>query len=339
MKDMLNDLSVVVQGKIFGSPDDPYEKQLTHQCLESIRNFIPGAEIILSTWIGSNVSHLSFDKIVFNDDPGATAYHIHDPAFLNNNNRQIVSTINGLNAATKKYAIKMRGDCRLTGTGFIDFFEWYPRSDKLKFFKKRIVIPTQFSRNPRRIPQLIHPSDVLQIGLTEDLQALWSIPLQPEPETTRAFPIEKRIINNSLESSFYRMKFGSEQYIWYAFCKKHGLDLELKHFGDLPVAKIASSEMSIMNNFVIVEPEKLGVLLPKRFHFYPFNDLYTHEEWLRLSEKYAAGVSRSYKLALIARVYLTNVLLIFKRVQNKLLTHGVLKFFTVQKQPLEFNAR
>jgi hypothetical protein len=331
---ILNDISVIIQGKIFGAPGDAYEKQLTLHCIESVRKNLPAAEIIISTWAGSDVSHLNYDLVIFNNDPGATAYHIHDPNFLNNNNRQIVSTSAGLRAATKTYAIKMRGDCLINGTGFTNYLKEFPRADTYRFFKERVIILTHFSRNPRRIPQLIHPGDIFQVGLREDLLALWDIPQQPEPHTTRAFPIEKRIINNSLENSFYRMKFGSEQYIWYAFCKKNGLDLELKHFSHIPADKILKSDMSIINNFVIVEPEKIDVVLPERFVKYPFNDLYTHHEWEVLSQKYAQGISWFFEAGLIARVYKTNVLLVLKRAKSKLLTHGLKRFFTVQKEPL-----
>jgi hypothetical protein len=333
--DILSNLSVVVQGRIFGDPHDPYEKQLTLQCIESIRNLMPQAEIIVSTWEGSDVSHLSYDKVVFSEDPGGTAYNIHEPKFLNNNNRQIVSTYNGLKAATKKYAIKMRGDCKFIDTDFVKYWQTdYPRADKYRFFKERVIILTHFSRSPRRIPQLIHPSDLFYIGLLEDLLNLWNIPLQPEPQTTRAFPLEKRIINNSLESSFYRMKFGAEQYIWYSFCKKNGLDLELKYFGDIPKAKILASEMSIINNFIIVEPEKLGLLMPKRFINYPFNDLYSHQEWLKLNKIYASGASKLFEWKLIFDVYKTNVLLVAGRAKTKLAKHGLSKFFRVQTQAL-----
>lgn len=331
---ILNNISIIVQGKVLGLPGEPYEKQLTLQCIESIRNFIPAAEIILSTWKGTNVSHLFFDKIVFCDDPGATAYNIHDPKFLNNNNRQIVSTYNGLKAASKKYAIKMRGDFKFLGTDFVNLIKPFPRGEKYRFFKERIIILTHFSRNPRRIPQLIHPSDLIQIGLTEDLLSLWDIPLQPEPETTRAFPLEKRIINNSLENSFYRMKFGSEQYVWYAFCKKLGLDLELKHFSHIPVNKILVSEMSVINNFVIANQLQLGLFIPKRFVFYPYKDLYTNKEWYNLAEKYTKGISNFFEYKLIFKVYTTNILLVLYRVKSKLLKHGFAKFFIVQQKPL-----
>jgi hypothetical protein len=317
---------VIVQGKVFGEPGEAYEKQLTLQCIESIRNLIPKAEIILSTWEGTDVSHLDADRVIYNEDPGAIAYSVFEPNYLNNNNRQIVSTINGLRAATKLYAIKMRGDCRLNDTDFTNYLKEYSRGERYAFFKSRIVIPVKYTRNPRRIAQLIHPSDIFQVGLLEDLTALWDIPLQPEPATTRAFPLEKRIFNNALTGGLHRMKFGAEQYIWYAFCKKQGLDLELKHFSDLPADKILASDISIINNFVIQDSYLLGVNLPKKMFFAADRNLYTHKEWYQLSKRYSKDVSLIYEYALIGRVYYSNVCRISWRAIHKLSKFGLVNF-------------
>lgn len=329
---VLNSISVVIQGKVFGLPGEPYEKQLTLQCIESIRNFLPKAEIILSTWEGSIVEHLSYDKIVFNKDPGSIPYNIHEPTYLNNNNRQIVSTYNGLKAASNTYAIKMRGDCKLIDTDFIYYLREYPRGPQYNFFKQRVVIPTKYTRNPRRIAQLIHPSDIFQVGLLEDLLNLWDIPLQPEPETTRAFPLEKQIFNNALTGGFHRMKFGAEQYVWYSFCKKQGLDLELKHYSHIPQSKILASDISIINNFVIEDALKLGVILPKKMTAHYDKDLYTHEEWFQLSLRYCKDVSKFYEWALIAKVYYSNVSRILWRARHRLFKFGIGDFFKVLKK-------
>jgi hypothetical protein len=329
---VVNDISVVIQGKVFGLPGDPYEKQLTLQCIESIRNFLPHAEVILSTWEGSVVDHLSVDKVIFNTDPGAIAYSDLTPNFLNNNNRQIVSTFSGLKVATKTYAIKMRGDSKLIDTDFIHLLKEFPRGPQYNFFKQRIVIPTKYTRNPRRIAQLIHPSDIFQVGLLEDLLNLWDIPLQPEPQTTRAFPLEKKIINNALIGGMHRMKFGAEQYIWYSFCKKNGLDLELKHYSSIPPNKILASDMSIINNFVIEDALKLGVIIPKKMTANFDKDLYTHAEWLQLSKKYAKGVTKLDETLLIAQVYQSNVSRILWRVQHRLFKFGLSDFLRVARQ-------
>jgi hypothetical protein len=331
-KMVLTNISVVIQGKAFGVPGEPYDQQLTQQCIDSIRNLIPLAEIILSTWKGSFVDHFDVDKIILNDDPGAVTYSDLAPNFFNNNNRQIVSTYNGLKAATKKYAIKMRGDCKLMDTDFTDHLKESPRSEKFKYFKQRIVIPTKYTRNPRRIAQLIHPSDIFQVGLKEDLLNLWGIPLQPEPETTRAVPAHKNIFNNALTGGFHRMKFGAEQYNWYAFCKKQGLDLELKHYSHLPVSIIVDSEWSLINNFVIEDAYSLGVILPKRMYIATDKNLYTHHEWFKLSRKYSQGISIAFKWRFIFQVYLSNISRIAWRIGHRMSKYGIKDLFKTLKK-------
>ena len=57
------DISVVIQGAI-----DPIE---TKKCISSIKQYLPGAEIILSTWENSNLEGLEYDHLVLSKDPGA----------------------------------------------------------------------------------------------------------------------------------------------------------------------------------------------------------------------------------------------------------------------------
>lgn len=319
-EDILDDFSVVVQGKILGKPEDNFKEQLTLRCIESVRNVLPNAEIIISTWENSDISHLKYDKVVFSKDPGAILYNDDIPGFYNNNNRQIVSTFNGLKAVTKKYAIKMRGDCQLTNTLFVNFLKEYPRSQKYKFLKQRILIPTKYSRNPRRIALLFHPSDIFQVGLSEDLLDLWNIPLQPEPQMTRAVAANKRIINDSLPGPSFKMKMCAEQYIWYAYSLKQGLDLELKYFSQIPASKILKSEFSIINNLIIVEAEQIGLLYPQKFIKHKFKDLYTHEEWKHLCNRYCVkGANKLFETSLIMQVHANNIKTIALKVVKKIL--------------------
>lgn len=132
---LLKDISVIIQGKIHGLPGQSYDQRLTLQCIINVRRFIPEAEVILSTWEGSDTSDLPYDKLVLSPDPGGTPYWLSDPSFLNNNNRQILSTLAGLKQASKKYAIKMRGDCKIIGTSFLKYMQDYPRSAKYFFLR------------------------------------------------------------------------------------------------------------------------------------------------------------------------------------------------------------
>lgn len=312
MDELSKQFSVVIQGPVFGKPGEAYEIQKTQQCIESVRKVLPGAEIILSTWEGSDVSHLKVDKIIFNKDPGAITFNDVNKNYFNNSNRQIVSTYGGLKIASRKYAIKLRGDCLLQHAGFTEFFNRYQEISAYPFFKHRVIIPTIYSRNPRRIPILFHPSDIFQVGLTEDLVDLWNIPLQPEPATTRAVSPDQPLINDPYPKVGYRMKFAAEQYVWFAFARKRGLDLNINHYCNLPPFKLFKSELSIINNFIIASPEQLGVLLPTRFQNEP--NLYTHEEWLELYNNYCLkGYKIADKIKFIAEVYTNNISIIANR--------------------------
>ena len=61
MKIISNDISLVVQGAV---------TPVTKAVLNSLRAIFPGAELILSTWEGSALDGLSYDKAVLSPDPG-----------------------------------------------------------------------------------------------------------------------------------------------------------------------------------------------------------------------------------------------------------------------------
>lgn len=291
------DFSVIVQGPIIGKPDEAYENQKTLHCLESLKQVLPDAEIIISTWKGSDCSHLFYDKIIFNEDPGAISYNDYElKNHLNNNNRQIVSTYNGLKEASRKYAIKIRGDFKLENTSFFSLMNKYTEVNKYPFFKHRILVPTYVSRDPEKIPLLFHMSDLFQVGYTADLLDLWDIPLQPEPETTRAFPYNTGFINNPFRDNTWNTRFTPEQYIWYAYAKKKGLNLDIKYFYQTPINIISLSLLSIIDNFIIASPEQLGILIPESItHKFNQRFLYTHEKWKKLYEEFCIEKS-NYKI-------------------------------------------
>src|SRR4051812_17964312 len=95
------DLSFVMQGEVYRQTSPITGKPVTQSCLESLRRHYPGSEVILSTWQGTDVDGLEFDKVLFNEDPGAwNALRPGAGVKLDNTNRQIVSSRNGLRVAT-----------------------------------------------------------------------------------------------------------------------------------------------------------------------------------------------------------------------------------------------
>ena len=310
-----SDFSVIIQGPILGKPGESSEMQLTMNCIESVRIVLPGSEIIVSTWVGSDISHLDYDKVVYSEDPGAITYNDFElKDVFNNNNRQIVSTINGLNLSTKKYSIKLRPDFVFENSNFIEFIGKYEMSYKFKFFKNKIIVLTLASRDSSKTPLLFAISDLFQVGLTEDLKKLWNIPLQPEPYTTRAFPYEKQFLNDPFKNNQYKMKYSSEQYIWYSFAKLNNLDISLKYFCEIPINKIGKSIISIVDNFAIYNPEQLGVKPPKKL-MHSLDLMISNSKWQFMYEKICVNKSMFFLLKEIVKVYINS--LVFIRLNKK----------------------
>lgn len=306
-----SDFSVIIQGPILGKPGESSEMQLTMNCIESVRIVLPGSEIIVSTWVGSDISHLDYDKVVYSEDPGAITYNDFElKDVFNNNNRQIVSTINGLNMATKKYSIKLRPDFVFENSNFIELIGKYEMSYKYKFFKNRILVLTLATRDPSKTPLLFAISDLFQVGLTEDLKKLWDIPLQPEPQTTRAFPYEKQFLNDPFKKNQYKMKYSSEQYIWYSFAKMNNLDLSLKYYCEIPINKIGKSIVSVVDNFAIYNPEQMGVKPPKRL-LHSLDLMISNSKWQFMYNKICINKSKYFLIKEIVKVFINS--LFFKR--------------------------
>ena len=241
------DISVVVQGAI--------DKENTPLCLKSVRKYLPKAKIILSTWENSNVDYLDYDKLILNKDPGYT--YVQNPditdknsLILNNINRQIVSTVNGLNAVETRYTLKLRTDFEIRGTRFLKYFNKFKDStNDMKIFEKRIVsfCPCYPDRTP------FHPCDFLFFGLTSDLNILFDIPLQTESEAYWFIdnkPVNIEQYNNVYLNSAYR--FCPEMHLWKE-CLTKRFPEEMSKFRDLSDnsnENILNSELSYVNNFI-----------------------------------------------------------------------------------------
>jgi hypothetical protein len=311
------DFSVIIQGPILGKPGEEADRQLTKRCITSIRSCLPGAQIILSTWKGEDATHLDYDTIVYNDDPGAITYNDYElKQVYNNNNRQIASTLNGLSQANRKYSVKMRGDFYLDNANFINYLNKYSEYGKYKFFSTRIITPTYFFRDPEKAPLLFHISDLFQAGTTKDMLDLWDIPLQPEPETTRAFAYSKQFANDPFRFNQYKMRYASEQYIWQAFCKKHGLDLSLNYFCEVPYSIIGKAVQSVIDNFIILSPEQIGIRFPQRL-LHSEKQLYTFKRWQQLYTALSVQKSAISLLKVVLKVKFASAKFVLKNLKRR----------------------
>lgn len=108
MKILSKEVSVVFQGAI--------NQKYIENGVDSVRKYLPESEIIISTWEGQLLPSSCADKvdrILFNRDPGGTIFTRNGK--IQNQNRQIFSTKEGILASTRKYVLKLRSDMKLIG--------------------------------------------------------------------------------------------------------------------------------------------------------------------------------------------------------------------------------
>ena len=286
-------ISVVIQGPVYREPRPlSLGGCVTSECLKSIRENLPNAEIIISTWKNSDIDGLDYDILIENNDPGAIKYSDGIDFYYNNINRQIVSTLQGLKKCTRTYAIKLRSDTMITGTGFANYYTQYPcRMNDFKYFKGRIIIPC-ISRSPLKGMAVIffHPTDYFMFGLTEDLLDLWDIPLQSSTLITKWLNYQSQLsfinkvflqIYKLRDPSNYYSRITAEQYIWISYLNKKGYLIDMNRNIDINFQQYIASEYSIINNFLMIRSDKLGIKPPERLHERNnFHVSYTDEEWL-----------------------------------------------------------
>lgn len=270
------DISVVVQGAI--------DKENTPICLKSIRKYLPDAEIILSTWEGSDVSGLDYDQVIFSEDPGS---EIIDEIFKtqNNVNRQIVSTKNGLKASSRIYAIKIRSDMCIIGTEYLKIFNRFSkRNDFCKILKQRVVINNLYCSDPSKSELCFHISDWFFFGLREDLLNIWDIDLYPKEYNAWCNPKDKQ--KESILPTI-NFRYLPEQYIWTLLLRNNNIDFNFDNYGDFSNYNLVLTHLSFANNLIVLNYENSGIKFLKYNPYkWDYNSRLTYEECFFLYTHY-----------------------------------------------------
>ena len=255
------DLSVVVQGAV-----SPLETAL---CLKSVRKYLPEAQIILSTWNGSDISHFDglYDEIVLSDDPGAVIFDIKDKK-TNSLNRILVSSREGIKVAKKTYVLRIRTDLILKNNNLLKLYDDFEkRNNEKSLFKQRIFAYDIFSlkfniyKNKTQ-PLLFHISDWCYLGLREDIEELFNIPEVEEPEFSQYFKKHKKLRDDIYPSRMWKMS--PEQYFTYSNALKVFKDLKFENYLDVNSQNIEISEDFIINNFRVFSPKEWGIYSLKK---------------------------------------------------------------------------
>ena len=278
------DVSVVMQGPVYGSCHASENEQITKKCCEQVKKLMPDCELILSTWEGTDVEDIPVDKIVYNSDPGGVDMVLNGIKRLNNTNRMIVSTFNGVKAASKKYVLKIRTDIFIERLSFLKLFDAFPIDDKNAILKARII--SLSANHPKRGANIVFSvSDWVEFGYREDIYKFWDIPLQDNGS----------ILESNGQKDFSKNRVG-ESYIWPLFLQKdlRYTDMLQQYTGVIPPndENINIYEKSLAEYVVLYEGKQLGINSLKYWnknyvrHDFARASCYMHYEWKLLYKKF-----------------------------------------------------
>lgn len=265
------DISVVAQGSI-----NPI---LTKLCLLSIRRFLPKSKIILSTWNNSILDGLDFDELVLSDDPGGLSHHYYEGIKINNVNRMVVSSLNGIKVVKSRYVLKIRSDFLLKGNSFLKFYDLFSFVEAdFAVFEHKILACSYFTRNPHKSNLAYHPSDIAFFGLKCDLFNLFNIK-QMKKSDEFYFP----------KNGMWERKYAPEQFVFINFLEKMNKNISCNNTIPVDKNQIVETERYFASNFILLDWRLFKLQPPKKFYNYRKLDHFsciTHIEWRRLYYKY-----------------------------------------------------
>lgn len=278
------DVSVVVQG-----PLGPYSSEV----LSAVRQFLPGAELILSTWQGAEIGQLDVDELVLSEDPGSVPYWPGTHRLFNTVRLQR-STRNGVLASSRPWVLKLRTDTPMTSSAVLSWEDRYPaRSPELRVFGERVLTSVIATRPSRHMPgYLFHPSDCVHFGRAADLVQLWDGP-ESDERGNAAYWLPGGAGRGENPGS-RGPALWNEQLVWLGALRRAGHEISYPYYGFTAPGLDEVSDLSIVNNFVVLEPWQLGVAMPKLQALARGSgvDSYLwHEDWLELYDHHclAAG--------------------------------------------------
>lgn len=271
------DVSVVVQGPI---------EAHTPEVVASVRRHLPGAQLIISTWAGSSARGLDIDDLLLNEDPGSVPWREQDGSASprnSNTNRMLRSTRNGLGRAERPFALKLRSDSPLTHDGFLS---WWGRFDRrlpaLQVFESRVVTTSIATRPGRTMPRyLFHPSDCAHFGLTGDVTRLWSAP-EVDEEANATFQLPPELAGGVMGPV---ARHWNEQILWLGCLTASGHPVNYPFTGYGEPGIIELSDLSLVNNFTVLETWQFGVAFPtldSMTQVSPLPSYMWYPDWLHL---------------------------------------------------------
>ena len=301
------DFSFVLQGPI--TAGDPLRTQA-----KLLRSVFPGCTLILSGFeldggaasdarqrapFDATVAALRelYDAVVLSEQPPALP-NLKIDSGGNNVNRQVVSTLAGLQAVTTRYAVKVRNDAHLVSPELADrFLALATVGERPRAVGTgRILVNAFFTLDPRRDERMLyHVSDWVQVGFTEDLVAYWSVPEFLLDQAV--YYLWHRYASGSTASERrFLARYAVEQWLTLCYARRK-FEVRLDYHNDFDAERLAFYEEFLVDNFVVFRPESIGLVLPK---YWFLNrsigteaKCYDHNDWARLAAR--RGVASPYR--------------------------------------------
>ena len=295
-----DEITVVLQGPIIQGE--------TEKSISSIRTFLQGAKIILSTWQGSETKNLDVDEVVLNQDP--SSYYcgttLDNKKIFYNLNRQLLSTQNGIKRVHTKYTLKLRSDMYFTKdiqSSLLNYFDKFKeRNSEYSFFKHRVIVGSLTSKlysdsDERAFPLPFHVSDWFFFGLSTDIKDYFlDTTLLDEKEATK-YPC----IKYKIPVLIYNWKFPPEQYLCSEWLKRH-IQFKFSDWSDWNIENVLLSEKVIANNFIVLDTIQHGLYSKKYSDLINDNDgeVYSFQGYisnLKFCELYKKYCDNNFKIA------------------------------------------
>ena len=282
-----SDISVVIQGAI--------NPQITPRCIESIRTFLPNSEIILSTWKNSKTDDLNFDTLILNEDPGAVKTDLVNN-ILNNQNRQLVSTLNGVKKASRKYILKLRTDFELHNTNFLNYWNRFPKKNcNLNVFSHRIIISSVFSRefsDYSHRPVLFHPSDFFMFGKSDDIKNYYN---NIRFATNKELGNWQYLYPNRIPYPEAQYRYAPEQFFFLSYVKKFFPNIKFEDWSDWKEENCKLSHNILLNNFIFLDYKQSGIYSEKFYNLMDnANSIYGIISFEKFEENYKNDFDNQY---------------------------------------------
>jgi len=281
-----SDISVVLHGPVQASAEREMEQGVTQKAIASVRQYLPGATLILSTWHGQPVEGLDVDKVILNQDPGANVvgYNEDGSPRHENQNRQLLSVKQGLKSVTTPYVVKLRSDNFLTGNHFVTAQQRnLSRIENYSHFSERVVILHRYTKVIAEGHYISrHLCDFFAYGRTQDILTMWDLPLFGD------FQFKQELKGKAQHSGGVLPKLSAEQRFasaWFSKLYPHIAPLSNRY--DLTDHELWLEVF--INNILLLDAEVAGIGSIKRLNIlkHRANEL-SHREWNILYGKYCS---------------------------------------------------